>query len=305
MQLNGGLKLQNKTSEVAAVRCGGNFAWCWPANILRQAVVIKFYIHVMTKPTLLFNSSLFILLVSFAAFTGNTINDDNCQNPKFISTENEARSERNKKIKEIEEEHSDEVDGIQHVKSALLMERNEIYLSALNKCGSNDGGCSTMAKKKYDDSVKIIFHKYDSLLNKSQQDEYEKKQAVQNEYIEAIRKAHDLYPNSYEVEKDTYYSGKICDVRKPFEITVTSAELNMKVPFKFVPETDSSGSVSFGFSYQTATAAGGGKYSITGLNTCHPVLVIRGGMTAQGGGISHSSSGETNLKLMFIKDCRQ
>lgn len=259
----------------------------------------------MTNPRPLINLSLFILVIFFTSFTAITINDDKCQNPKYIAAESEARTERNKKVNEIEDEHSTEVDGIQHVKSALLMEQNDVYRSELVKCSSTDAACHEKAETNYNNSVKEITHKYDSLLKDAQENEYKEKEAAQKTYIEAINKARDLYPNSYEVEKDPYYSGKICNVRKPFEITVTNEDLHVKVPFKFVPETDSAGSVSFGFTYQIATTAGGGKYTITGLNTCHPSITITGGMTTQGGGLSHGSSGVTNIKLFFIEDCGQ
>ncbi len=80
----------------------------------------------------------------------------------------------------------------------------------------------------------------------------------------------------------TVFSGVICDLEKPFTVTVTVTAPPMPdYVWKFVPSSPTSGTASLTYSYKVLTANGSGTYTVEGVDSGKPWIVLNAGGTGR------------------------
>ena len=92
------------------------------------------------------------------------------------------------------------------------------------------------------------------------------------------------------------YSGVICSLAEPF--TVTGTHPLFTFPFKFVPSSPTSGTMTYGTSGSGIAAAGGGSYAIEGVDTDSPRIVANTRSTASSAAATTSGGGIATIKLV-------
>ena len=100
------------------------------------------------------------------------------------------------------------------------------------------------------------------------------------------------------------YSGTVCSLDSPFEIAGNHPML--VYPFKFVPTSPTTGTMSFSVGKGSLQFAGTGTYTVEGIDTETPRLVLKTSSTARAPGASSSGSGPATINLAPLEtgECR-
>ncbi len=97
---------------------------------------------------------------------------------------------------------------------------------------------------------------------------------------------------------DEVYSGVICDLAKPFTVNGTGLA---NFAFKFVPSSSpTKGTASYTSSYQMVTEEGAGSYTVAGIDTDKPQIVLtisKSTATVMGHSVPASKSGIVYINL--------
>jgi hypothetical protein len=96
------------------------------------------------------------------------------------------------------------------------------------------------------------------------------------------------------------YSGKICDLERPFSITGTHPIFTF--PFEFVPSSPTAGTASYQTSKSGISARGNGPYTIVGLDTDTPRILWQSQSTATIPVITTSGGGTATINLTPLRD---
>jgi hypothetical protein len=94
----------------------------------------------------------------------------------------------------------------------------------------------------------------------------------------------------------TSYSGVICSLEKPFDITATNSFL--LYPLKFVPASATAGTLSYNTTYKVLTMTGSGTYTIEGAGTDRPRIRAQTESTLSGMGRRSSGGGPAHIDLV-------
>jgi len=95
------------------------------------------------------------------------------------------------------------------------------------------------------------------------------------------------------------YSGVICSLEKPF--TVTGTHPIFIFPFKFEPSSATAGTASYKTGSSGISASGSGSYTIVGLDTDTPRILLQSHSTATNPVITTSGGGTATINLAPLK----
>jgi len=95
------------------------------------------------------------------------------------------------------------------------------------------------------------------------------------------------------------YSGVICSLEKPF--TVTGTHPIFIFPFKFEPSSATAGTASYKTGSSGISASGSGSYTIVGLDTDTPRILLQSHSTATSPVITTSAGGTATINLAPLK----
>jgi hypothetical protein len=91
------------------------------------------------------------------------------------------------------------------------------------------------------------------------------------------------------------YTGTVCNLEKPFEVTATNSFLTY--PLKFDPTNGTSGTLSYNTTWKVLTMTGSGTYVIEGADTDTPKIVAQTKSTLSAMGRSSSGGGPAHIDL--------
>ncbi|MEO7924370.1 MAG: hypothetical protein ABIR30_11890 [Chitinophagaceae bacterium] len=224
-----------------------------------------------------------------------------CFDSRFVAAEQIAYEELVKTRAEIDRWREERITYFVKMAKESVSRENLRYLEHLKSCAS-DTGCSSGAKRSYDNKI-IEFNKNHDNELKTVSIKAEKEYGTaQDEYDEAVKKAKELYPPMCFLasgqDGPTVYSGTVCDTRAPFELTGTNGPLIY--PFKFTPTSDSTGTFSFITQYSSVVWKGSGTYIIKGLKTGKARMDTESTTTVTTPGGTSSGSGPGHINL----DCK-
>ena len=95
---------------------------------------------------------------------------------------------------------------------------------------------------------------------------------------------------------EVVYSGVICDLEKPFE--VTGKHPLFTFPFRFVPSSATAGTASYQASWAVINTTGGGPYTIEGADTERPRILWKSQSTASIPVVTTSGGGTATINLV-------
>lgn len=196
-----------------------------------------------------------------------------------------------------------EITAIEKAYKDKLSQLNLNYVRELNKCGNNST-CTATAKSDYDKWVgrEQVYH--DEALYVAQGKELAAKEQAQQDYEAAVTEAREKFcRRGYTAsgqDGPVVYSGKICDLERPFSITGTHPIFTF--PFEFQPSSPTAGTASYKTSSSGISAQGNGTYTIVGLDTDTPRILWQSQSTATIPIITTSGGGTATINLTPLKN---
>jgi len=233
-----------------------------------------------------------------------------CSNPKFVEAEEKAYKDLLSNRAEVEQRQMDRITAIESEKKTGLDKANDKYQRALQASG-NVTVLNEQAKATYDNETSSALQGRDDKLKTLSKIAAKSYGDAQDDYDEAVKEAAKLYCHSYKATGKTHdvvYSGTIVSLDKPFTVKGTGPPLKglgaLTYDFMFVPaagKNGASGMMTYGLK-GVLSAAGGGPYTVEGLDTDKPRIVVQSKSTATfKGKITASGGGTSQIDLVPIK----